>query len=29
MRRFINLVMTLLAIPMILLGCDAVQDGGG
>lgn len=29
MGRFINLVMTLLAIPMILLGCDAVQDGGG
>ena len=29
MKRFINLVMTLLAIPMILLSCDAVQDGGG
>ena len=26
MRRFINLVMALLAIPMILLSCDAVQS---
>ncbi len=29
MRRFINLVMALLAIPMILLSCDAVQSVGG
>ena len=29
MRRFINFLMTLLAIPMILLSCDAVQDRWG